>query len=523
MPTTVGGFGSAVRSNPVTVSQTNFAWATLLDVGPSERGRLHDRLARALRTAIRDGRLAEGAAVPPSRALAEELGCSRWVVTEAYGQLTAEGYLTARVGSATRVSWSPDNTPSRPRTRRTPAPPPIRYDLAPGLPDLRAFPRRRWADAVRAVTGSAVHYDLGLPDPAGHAVLRTTVAQYLRRSRGADVRPESVSVCAGITDGLVRTCRALRAEGIADVAMENPGWGRLRDAAASAGLRVHPVPVDHDGLRVDDLARTRARAVIVGAAHQFPTGTVLSPERRAGLVRWAREADGYVIEDDYDAEFRYDHHPVAVMQGMDPGRVFLLGSVSKTLSPALGLGWLVTPAALASALRAANPVAAAPPVLDQLALATFIDRGWYDAHLRAARRRFRARRDLLVRTLGVEVPEGRVAGTAAGLHILLHLPPGTDTRGTVRAAATGGLRLADLDDYRTKRSAERALVLGYGNISDTEIPPAVALLREALRSVVLRQRDRGGLTGSTPPGAGTPGAGCKSLVAPRSDMPSGDA
>ena len=490
MSITVGGFGSAVLSNLVTVSQTNLAWATLLDLHPPEAGRrrLHDRLAHALRTAIRDGRLVEGAAVPPSRALAEELGCSRWVVTEAYAQLIAEGHLSARVGSATRVSWTPDTTPPRPRTRRAPAQPPIRYDLAPGLPDLRAFPRRRWADAVRTVTGSAVHYDLGLPDPAGHAVLRTTIAQYLRRSRGADAHDASVTVCAGITDGLVRVCRALRAEGIADLAMEHPGWGRLRDAATSAGLRVHPVPVDHDGLRVDDLARTPARAVIVCAAHQFPTGTVLSPARRARLVRWAREVDGFLIEDDYDAEFRYDRHPIAVMQGMDPRRVFLLGSVSKTLSPALGLGWLVAPAAMTSALREANLVAAAPPVLDQLALATFIDRGWYDAHLRAARRRFRTRRDLLVRTLGTQVPEGRVAGTAAGLHILLHLPDGTDTRAAVRAAAAAGLRLSDLDDYRTKWSAENALVLGYGNISDTEIPPAVTLLREALRPAIPRSR-----------------------------------
>ncbi|MFJ6849765.1 PLP-dependent aminotransferase family protein [Streptomyces sp. NPDC091271] len=479
-------------------SRTNHAWATLLDVGPPERGRrrLHDRLAHALRTEIRNGRLVEGAAVPPSRALAEELGCSRWVVTEAYGQLVAEGYLSARVGSATRVSWSPETAPPRPRERRAPERPPIRYDLAPGLPDLRAFPRRRWAEAVRAVTGSAVHYDLGRPDPAGHVVLRTTVAEYLRRSRGADAHAGSVSVCAGAIDGLFRTCRALRAGGIADLAVEDPGWGRLRDAATSAGLRVHPVPVDHDGLRVEELARTPARAVVVGAAHQFPTGTVLSPERRAGLVRWAREVHGFVIEDDYDSEFRYDHHPVAVMQGMDPSRVVLLGSVSKTLSPALGLGWLVAPAGMTPALRAANPVAAAPPVLDQLALATFLDRGWYDAHLRASRRRFRSRRDLLVRTLGDQVPEGRVSGTAAGLHILLHLPDGDVLGEAVRSAAAAGLRLVDLDDYRAERPeqrdyraerpGQRALVLGYGNISETEIPPAVTLLREALGPAVPR-------------------------------------
>jgi GntR family transcriptional regulator / MocR family aminotransferase len=384
------------------------------------------------------------------------------------------------VGSATRVSWSPDPAPPRPATHGAAAHPPVRYDLAPGLPDLRAFPRRRWADAVRAVAGSAVHYDLGLPDPAGHPVLRTTLAEYLRRSRAADTRAGFVSVCAGVTDGLVRTCRALLSEGIADLAVEDPGWGRLRDAAASTGVRVHPVPVDHDGLRVEDLARTPARAVVVGAAHQFPTGTVLSPERRAGLVRWAREVGGYVLEDDYDAEFRYDHHPVAVMQGMDPNRVFLLGSVSKTLSPALGLGWLVAPPAMLPALRRANPVAVAPPVLDQLALATFVERGWYDAHLRAGRRRFRARRDLLVRALAAELPAGRVAGTAAGLHILLHLPAGTDTAAAVKVAAAAGLRLADLADYRTTGAPEPALVLGYGNIGDTEIPPAVTLLRESL-------------------------------------------
>lgn len=464
------------------VPQTNFAWATLLDLDPPRPGprRLRDRLSHALRTAIRDGRLPEGAAVPPSRALAEELDCSRWAVTEAYAQLIAEGYLRARVGSATRVSWSPDTAPPRPETRRAPVRPPVRYDLAPGLPDLRAFPRRRWADAIRAVTTSATHHDLGLPDPAGHPEARATVARYLRRARGADAHPTSVFLCAGITDGLVRTCHALRAEGITDVAVEDPSWSRLRDAVTSTGLRTHPIPVDHDGLRVDALAATPARAVVVGAAHQFPTGAMLSPTRRAHLVKWARDAHAYIIEDDYDAEFRYDHHPVAVMQGMEPNRVFLLGSVSKTLSPALGLGWLVAPTPLIPTLRTANPVAAPPPVLDQLALTTFLDRGWYDAHLRTSRRRFRTRRDLLLRTLGEQVPEGRVEGTAAGLHVLLHLPKGTNTREAVSTAATTGLRLVDLDTYRLRPSTEPALVLGYGNITDTEIPPAVTLLREAL-------------------------------------------
>ncbi|MFY1693156.1 PLP-dependent aminotransferase family protein [Plantactinospora sp. WMMB782] len=464
-------------------SQTNSAWATLLEIDSTDPGRrpLHDRLTRALRAAIRDGRLATGAAVPPSRTLAEDLGCSRWVVTEAYAQLVAEGYLTARVGSATRVSWSPQTAPARRRAVPGPAQPPVRYDLAPGLPDLRAFPRRRWTEAVHSVTGSAARYDLGPPDPAGHPRLRGTLAEYLRRSRGADTQPGSVLVCAGITDGLFRICRALRAEGVTGIAVEDPGWGRLRDAATSAGLRIQPVGVDQDGVRVTELDRTGgARAVVVGAAHQFPTGAVLSPDRRAELVRWARTVDGYVVEDDYDAEFRYDRRPIAVMQGLDPRRVFLVGSVSKTLSPALGLGWTVAPPALLSVLGSANAVAAPPPVLDQLALATFVDRGWYDTHLRAARRRFRTRRDVLVRELAARVPDGEVAGTAAGLHILLHLPAGTDTATVVGRAAAAGLRLVDLDAYRAERAGPPALVLGYGNITDAEIPPAVALLRAAL-------------------------------------------
>jgi len=475
--------------------QTNLAWGTLLDLGTEEvrRGPAHQRLARALRAAIRDGRLREGDAVPPSRALAEELGCSRWLVTEAYGQLVTEGYLAARVGAATRVAWSPAADPSTVRARPEPPAPRARYDLAPGLPDLRAFPRRRWAEAVRTVTSSTVHYDLGLPDPAGHPELRRTLAEYLRRSRAADTSAAVLTVCAGITDGLVRVCRALRAKGVTHVAVEDPGWPRLRAAVEGADLRAVPLAVDEHGVRVDELARRKeVRAVVVGAAHQFPTGAVLSPGRRAELRQWARSVDGFVVEDDYDAEFRYDRPPVAVVQGMDPSRVFLLGSVSKTLSPALGLGWLVSPGPEAAALAAVNAVASPPPALDQLALATFVERGWYDAHLRAARRRFRVRRDLLLATLAEHLPRARLEGTAAGLHVVLHLPPGTDSQAVVRRAARAGLHLADLAAYDHSGSAPPALVLGYGNITDGEIPPAVGLLRAALDAVATPARGRHG-------------------------------
>jgi GntR family transcriptional regulator/MocR family aminotransferase len=451
-------------------SQTNLGWDVLLDMsGP---GAQHEQLARALRTAIRAGVLGQGAALPPSRKLAEDLQCSRWVVTQAYAQLVAEGYLVGRTGSATRVQWSPSTSSAEPPR---PAPVHPQYDLAPGLPDLRAFPRRRWAESVRQVLTTIPHTDLGIPPYGGHARLRAVLADYLRRCRGAVT--ENVIICRGVTDGVLLVGHALHAAGITRIAVENPGWPRLWRAAESAGLQIVPVPVDEHGLRVDQIPAD-VRAVIVTPAHQFPSGVVLSPARRAELLAWARSADGLILEDDYDAEFRYDRRPVGTVQGMDPRRVVLLGSVSKTLSPALGIGWCVIAPQWTEQVRRANPAATAPPVLDQLALAEFIEQGAYDRYLRAARLRYRTRRNALLDALG----DADVSGAAAGLHLLLHLKSGTDTARLVRHAAARGLKVVDLDAYRAT-PGEPALVLGYGNLNDNALPDAVQVLTSGLRDV----------------------------------------
>ncbi|MDT7723910.1 MAG: GntR family transcriptional regulator / MocR family aminotransferase [Actinomycetota bacterium] len=429
----------------------------------------------ALRSAIRDEVLPVGTALPPSRKLAADLDCSRWLVTQAYTQLVAEGYLAARTGSATRVVWSPDRDGRRPSVSRPAAPAP-RYDLTPGLPDLRAFPRRRWAEALRDVLATMPHTEFGVPPRGGHPRLRVVLAEYLRRCRGALTTPEDITICSGVTDGLTQVCRALRAAGITSAAAEDPSWGRTRQAAASAGLTVIPVPVDDDGLRVDQLRDVRA--VIVTPAHQFPTGTVLAPARRAALVEWARDVDGLILEDDYDAEFRYDRRPVGTIQGMDRAHAVLFGSVSKTLSPALGIGWYVLPPAWTERVRAANPATAAPPVADQLALASFIEKGGYDRHLRAVRLRYRARRDALVSALAEHLPSARISGVAAGLHLLLHLDGATED--LVRRAADAGLRLTDLAAYQVSPAAGRTLVVGYGNLADNAVLPAVTLLTALL-------------------------------------------
>jgi GntR family transcriptional regulator / MocR family aminotransferase len=465
-----------VWSDAMSKSQTNLAWDTLLELGEEGAGPLHARLTGALREAIRGGRLPLGSVLPPSRQLAGDLGCSRWVVTEAYAQLAAEGYVDARVGSGTRVRPEGRAAAGQPAPEGPPASTP-RIDLAPGLPDLRSFPLGRWVAALRAVASALPYAQLGYPDVAGHPRLRQALAEYLTRVRGAQAGAAQVTVCRGVTDGARQIGQALRAAGIEAVAVEDPGWHRLREAAATAGLRVVPTRVDEHGLRVGDLDRDPAvRAVIVSPTHQFPTGVVLSAERRRALLDWAHRVDGLVLEDDYDAEFRYDRRPVGTIQGADPSRVVLLGSLSKTLSPALGIGWMVAPPAWAGPLRATAGLAW-PSTLEQLTFTEFLRAGSYDRHLRAARKRYRLRRDRLVLALGERLPGARLLGVAAGLHLLVHLEGAVDHAAVVRRSATRGMRIANLDTYRCRDDAiGPGLVLGYGNLADGQIEEAVALL-----------------------------------------------
>ena len=478
-------------------SQTNSAWDVVLDLHAVGTGTLHERLKRALRAAIRSGRLAAGATLPPSRALAVDLGCSRWAVTEAYAQLTAEGYLEARPGSGTRVRRVVDTANTAevgaPRASR----PSVRMDLAPGLPDLRAFPRARWAAALRTVTANAAVTDLGYVEPFGHPELRAVLVDYLQRSRAATGSGAQLMVTTGTSSGVRRLCWALAADGHRSVAVEDPGWPRMAEAVREAGLEPVPVGVDDQGLRVADLdAHPGTRAVLTAPAHQFPRGVVVTPERRAALLGWAHRVDGLVLEDDYDAEFRYDRSPVSTMQGMDARRVVLLGSLSKTLSPALGIGWMLVPSRLADALSRSEITPSLPPTLDQLAFARLLTSGAYDRHLRKARRAFRLRRDLLVAELAQRLPGCEVSGVAAGLHLVVHLPDGVRASSTVRAAERRGVRVVDLDRYRAAGSGPPALVLGYGNITDALVPEAVSVLADILVP-----------TGPPPPRTGPDAAG----------------
>lgn len=513
--------------------QTNSAAEVLIALAPGP-GALRHRLEAALLEDIASGRLAPGTALPPSRALADALGISRWVVTEAYGHLVNKGILEARTGSATRVAAavpdggaggradtepsagapaggarpgrSGERTPGRPEPgvpasgpAAERAPDRATHDLAPGVPDLRHVPRQAWLRAVRDALAEASNLDLGGQPAAGHPGARAAVATHLRRARVVSAPDGAVVLTRGATDGMSRVAAALADAGHTHLLVEDPSWAALRDVAADAGLTPVPVPVDDDGIVVDGLraaaVRTGARAVLLTPAHQFPLGAVLSDVRRADVLDWARQVDGLVIEDDYDAEFRYDRRPVPALQGRGPDRVLLLGSTSKTLSPAFGIGWMVVPERWRAAVLGVSVrrgPAPGPSTLDQLTLARFVRDGAYARHLRAARARYARRRAALLAALDRELPGARVGGIAAGMHVTVDLAgvglPGVDAgaldvAAVVREGAARDLALVDVRRYRAvPPPRSTVLVVGYGNLADARLDAAVRGLRAAVEA-----------------------------------------
>jgi GntR family transcriptional regulator/MocR family aminotransferase len=435
---------------------------------------LHAQIEAQLREAVRAGRLAAGERLPSTRALAAELGVSRGVVVEAYQQLAAEGYLVARPGTAPRVAAGAVAAPARVPAEPRPA---LRWDLTPGTPDLALFPRVAWAAAQRQALREAPDADLGYPDPAGHPRLRAALAAYLGRVRGVQATPERIVVSGGVAEALALVVRALHARGATRIAVEDPCHYGARELVSHAGLEPVPVPVDAGGIDVGALAAAAPDAVVVSPAHQFPTGVVLEPARRAELAAWARRAGALVIEDDYDAEYRYDRHPVGALQGLEPDHVALLHSVSKTLAPGLRLGWAVLPGDLAPAVAEEKRMTdLGTPILEQLALAAFLERGGLDRHLRRTRPIYRRRRDVLLAALvGLEVE-----GVAAGLHVLARLPPGRDEDAVVAGAAARGVAVEALGPHVAHVTRSPALVLGYTRLGEPGLAEAGRRLRAAL-------------------------------------------
>jgi len=436
--------------------------------------RVRAGLETALRDAVQAGRLHPGTRLPSSRALAADLGIARNTIADAYGQLVAEGWLTARTGSGTWVTQHPvpDHGPPGP------APPdvmPPRYDLRAGVPDLSAFPRRAWLAAGRKALGAAPGHILGYPDPRGLPQLRTVLADYLARARGVTVSPGRIVICAGFAHGLASLCQVLRTRGATVIAMESYGHQSHRHIAEAHGLRPTSLPVDAGGAVPDGLGQ--AAAALLTPAHQFPLGVTLRPQRRRAVVAWANESAGLLIEDDYDGEFRYDRQPVGAMQALAPEHVVYAGTASKSLMPGLRLGWLVLPAHLLDEVVAAKESGGGlTSSLDQLTLAEFISSGAYDRQIRHARLAYRRRRDRLASALRRQAPHVRVTGIAAGLHAVVELS-GTGTEDEVVARASRrGLAVEGLGSYGATGRHRPALVVGYGRPPEHAFTTALARL-----------------------------------------------
>jgi GntR family transcriptional regulator/MocR family aminotransferase len=453
----------------------------LIDLDRSAAEPLHRQIAASIRGGIRAGRLRLGTSLPPTRTVAADLGVSRGVVVEAYQQLVAEGYLTSRSGGYTRVAVEAGPATADRRTGERPA---VRVDFGYGRTDVSSFPRAAWLRSVRTVLTTAPAERFAYLDGRGAPELHTALTDYLNRVRGTSARPADVVVCSGYGQGVALLVQVLAARGARRLAVEDPSPNDdARLVAAAAGLDVVGVPVGPDGVLVEELERTDADAVVLTPSHQWPTGGVLSATARARVIGWAQRRRAVVIEDDYDAEYRYDRSPVGAMQGLAPDTVVYCGSASKTLAPGLRLGWLLTPSHLTDDVAAAKVLAdRGSPVIDQLTFADFLGRGEFDRHLRRMRPVYRRRRDALLAALRTRLPDLEPVGAAAGQHVVAWLPEDLDEAAVVAAAARHGVVVHGVAPYRVSHAGPGGLIFGYATLNERAITDGVAALAEAIAS-----------------------------------------
>jgi GntR family transcriptional regulator/MocR family aminotransferase len=472
-----------------------------LNIDAAPAGGRSEWLARQLRLAVSDGRLPVGSKLPATRVLAGDLRVSRGVVVEAYQRLIEDGHVAGRGRSGTIVVAAPVPLPAAAAWPPGPASPPpgglfaavpgtdifdalraapARIDLSPGVPDLAAFPRTAWLRAERSVLGELSPADFGYGDPRGTPALRRAVATWLARNRGIRAAPGELIIVAGVAQALGLLAQVLRQRGVSAVAVEDPGSLGTRQVLQNWQLDTPPIPVDASGLLVDELRASAAAAVMLTPAHQFPTGVVLDGERRRELMRWAG-ADRLIVEDDYDAEHRYDRPPVPALRSMLAEHVCYAGSVSKLLAPALRVGWVLAPPRYRDALVVAKRNAdLGNAVLAQLVLARLMESGELERQLRFVRGRHRRRRDAMVQAIGRHLPGAVVHGAAAGLHLMITFAAGFADVDLAAAALARGVKVQPLS-WHCQRPGQPGLVLGYAASTPTDINEGVATVGSVLR------------------------------------------
>jgi GntR family transcriptional regulator/MocR family aminotransferase len=453
----------------------------LVTIDRARRASIGRQIEDQLRDAIRSGRLRGGTELPSTRACAEDLAVSRGVIERAYAQLAAEGYIDLRRGANPSVR---DGNLRVGPADETSEPLRLRFDLRPHMPDVGEFPRHSWERSQRSAVVGASAADLGYGDPAGAWPVRVAVSEYLGRARGVLAGPSDTLMTAGTSSALSLVCRSLARRGATAIAFENPSQYTHHLIAERAGLGVVGIEVDEEGLDVDRLGEHAVQAVVVTSAHQFPTGCVLSDDRRAALVEWARATGGLIVEDEYDAEFRYDRSPVAALQGLAPECVAYLGSTSKTLAPALRLGWAVLPDGLFDDMRRElEATILHVPTLTQLAFADFLERGEFARHVRRMRSIYRQRRATLVEALDEQLGIEPVGGIAAGLHVVLGIETLEQEGRVAMSMRSRRIAVQTLSTHCLSGYAGAAgVLLGYGAVSTASIDAVVEQFADVLRA-----------------------------------------
>ena len=433
-------------------------------------------LEGALRDAVASGQLPRGTRLPSTRALATELGWARATVVGAYEQLVAEGVFVAERGACTRVATAP--IPSEPLVDVAARPRRYLADFRPGEPDRASFPRGAWVASIRRAVNAATDDLFGYGDPRGVREVRVALASYLGRSRAVRAHPDQIVIFSGFAQALTILAETLRELGQTTIAIEDPALPFHPEFCARAGLTIERVPVDQDGLLVDRLHETAAECVLVTPAHQYPLGVALAPARRVALVDWARDSGGWIVEDDYDGEFRFDRQPVGAMHGLDPSRVIYGGTASKSLAAGLHLAWLVVPPSLVEPVTESSRWRVGVSSIEQAALADFITRGQLDRHLRQMRLTYRRRRDAVVAALHRHAPWMTMTGVSAGLHGTILLEGTTEREHEILGLAErASVGLHPLTAHR-HAPGQPGLVLGYSRPAAHEFPAAVARLSQ---------------------------------------------
>jgi GntR family transcriptional regulator/MocR family aminotransferase len=477
---------------------------------------LYKQLYARLRGAILEGQLERGARLPSTRALASELGVSRTTTALAYEQLLLEGYLESRVGQGTavarqlpttlfhehqqRMRMPPDDAPERSSIRlaaRVASLQTVEYPdhimrgpgglFRSGEPALDLFPYEVWARLIARRARQSLRAFARYQPPAGYEPLREAIAAHIGITRGVRCTPEQIIITAGSQGALDLAARTLLDPGAA-VWMENPGYFGAQGALLAAGARLVPVPVDDQGLDVA-IGRQRcpdARLASTTPSHQFPTGVTMSLGRRLALLEWARQTGAWVLEDDYDSEYRLSGRPLEALQGLDQaGRVLYIGTFSKVLFPALRLGYLVAPSQLIEPLLAMRRfIDVHVPILEQMALTDFLHEGYYARHLRQMLQHYRRRRDLLQRQLRAHLGDLLdVYAPEAGMHLVGWLPPGVDDRRAARLADQLGVDVLPISRCSLEPLPRGGLLFSYASTDEQQIPIGVQRLAAALRQL----------------------------------------